>query len=220
MNDTHRCLFNDSILELKQNKEKNSDVNKFISYVRELEEKSKLQNTVNKTSAVWEYLLICEKAINEMNGRIGEMEQKIKLLEKQTASRKYYASSYVNRKEIILKTLEQDKFLNIDKVKQLLGLKSTCYVRQIMKEIAEGGEVAFVAGTSRTSSKLVSKNFTFQEIKDWLLAEMPLRSSMLVSRFAELFFVPEEKLPALVRSLSPQFRCLNWKTGLRVERIK
>jgi len=208
------------VVKKNQSTENRADVNKFITYISKLEEENKLHNTANKVSTVWEYLLSFEKTTNELNNRIGQLEQKISALENHSKSRKLYAPCFANRKDQILKALGNNKILDVNTVKDLLGLKSRSYTRQIMKEIAKEADVAFITGNSRIPSKLVSKQFTFQEIKDHLLSKMPLHSSMLVYRLEEQFFIPNNRLPDLVRFLHPQFKHRAWKDGARIERIK
>lgn len=220
MKDAHRELFNDCNVENPGIVKERGDVNKLITYLNKLEEENKLHNTANKVSAVWEHLLFLERTNNELNNRIGQLEQKISKIESHFNSRKLYAPSFVNRKEQILKAIEKTKILDVNEIKELLNLKSRSYTRQIMKEIAKEGEAVFVVGDSRIPSKLVSKHFTFQEVKDHLIGRMPLHSSTLVHRLEEQFFIPNNKLPALIRFLHPQFRYLKWKDGPRIERVR
>lgn len=212
--------FNDDIVENPQSIKDRGVVNKFITYINKLEEENKHHNTVNKTTAVWEYILAFERTTNELNNRIGQLEQKISILEKSSESRRFYAPSFVKRKDLILNSLEKNKIVDLNEVRQLLGLKSYNYTRQLMRDIAKEADVAFVTGNSRTPSKLVSKHFTFQEIKDHLLSKMPQHSSMLVHRLEEQFFIPNNRLPDMVRFLHPQFKHRAWKDGARIERIK
>ena len=220
MEDAHRELFNDCNVESSQSVKDRADANKFIEYYKKLEEENKLHNTANKTSAVWEYILSLERANNDLNTRMGQLEQKIGQIEKTLNSRKFYAPSFVKRKDLILNAIGKNKILDVNDTKELLGLKSKCYVLQIMKQIAKEEDLAFVTGDSRIPSKLVSKHYTFQEIKDCLLSKMPSNSSMLISRLEDQFFVPKIKLPDLVRFLHPQFKHLPWKDGARIERVR
>jgi len=220
MEDAHRELFNDNVVGNPQTGRDRADANKFIAYYLKLEEENKLHNTANKTSAVLEYILSLERANNELNNRMGQLEQKIGQIEKHFNSRKLFAPSFVKRKDQILNAIEKNKILDVNEAKELLGLKSKCYVLQIMKEIAKEADVAFIVGDSRIPSRLASKHYTFQEVKDWLLSRMPLGSSMLISRLESQFFIPSQKLPEMVRFLHPQFKHLAWKDGQRIERVR
>lgn len=219
MEDAHSGCNNDRDVEKVQSIGDRADVNKFITYISKLEEENKLHNTADKVSAVWESILYLERTNQELNTRLGQLEQKISLLEKHSQSRKLYAPSFVNRKEQILKAMEKSKILDVNEAKEILGIKSRSYARQIMKEIAKEEDVAFITGDSRIPSRLVSKHYTFQEIKDCLLSKMPLHSSMLAARLEEQFFVPHNKLPDMLRFLYPHFKYLKWNEA-RIERVK
>lgn len=220
MEDAHRELINDDIVEKTFSVEERGVVNKFISYISKIEEENKLHNTVNKTTAMWEQILFLEKTVQELNTRIGQLEQKSAVFERHYNSRKLYAPSFVKRKDQVLQAMEKTKIIDLNEVKEILGLKSSNYARQIMREIAKEADVAFVAGDSRIPSRLTSKHYTFQEVKDWLLSRMPLGSSMLISRLESQFFIPSAKLPEIVRFLHPQFKHLAWKDGQRIERVR
>lgn len=211
---------NDGIVEKTEIERDRGVVNKFISYISKLEEENKLHNTVNKATVLWEYLLNLEKTTYELNNRVGSLEEKISILEDRLESRKLYAPCFTNRKEKILKIIDEKKVIDVNEVKEVLGINSSNYARQIMQQVSKNADVAFVKGDSRTPSKLLCKHYTFQEIKDYLISHMPLNSTMLVSRMAQQFFIPEQKLPALLRSLHPQFKFLRWKDAPRIERIK
>jgi len=211
---------NDDIVEKTDIEGHRGVVNKFISYISKLEEENKLHNTVNKTTVLWEYLLGLEKTANDLNNRIGQLEEKMESVENRFESRKLYAPCFENRKEKILRVIDEKKVVDVNEVRELLGINSGNYAREIMQLVGKEADVAFVKGNSRTPSKLLCKHYTFQEVKDYLIAHLPLGSKMLVSRLAQQFFVSEQKLPVLVRFLHPQFKYLHWKDGPRIERIK
>lgn len=211
---------NDGIVEKPEIEIDRGVVNKFISYISKLEEENKLHNTVNKTTVLWEYLLNLERTTYELNNRIGSLEERLNTLEGRLESRKLYAPCFVNRKEKILRIIEEKKVIDVNEVKELIGITSSNYARQIMRQVSKDADVAFVKGDSRTPSKLLCKHYSFQEIKDYLISHMPLNCTMLVSRMTQQFFIPEEKLPALLRSLHPQFKFLRWKNSPRIERIR
>lgn len=220
MEDTQLGNSVDSIAGRGQSMVGRDVVNKFMSYISQLEEENKLHNTVNKFTAMWEYLLSLEKNNQDLNNRMGKMEQKISALENSLESRKLYSPSFVNRKDMLLRAVNEKKVLDVNEVKTLIGITSNNYARQIMRQVSKEADVAFMAGDSRVPSKLTSKHYTFQEIKDYLIGKMPVGSSTLVSRVSEQFFIPDEKIQEFTRFLHPQFKYLRWRDGARMERVR
>lgn len=177
----------------------------------------KIHTALPELNAVWEHILFLEKTVETQNSRIGQLEQK----QEQTAnSRKLYATSLIDRKQKIADALRARKCIDVEEIKQMLHLTSQPQALKIMKEVAKDEKIAFIVGRSRVPSKLVTTDFTNQEIKDTLVSRMPFGASILLSRIQEQFFVEKMQLPELVRFLAPQFKYCNWKDGARVERVK